>query len=1451
MPRIKVDAEELDNFTRNLAPANLPPKKDRPVQEPVVRESAASPGPDPRIAGVPFGEDEEDDIPRVKVDESRPQRVAPLRTATEVVIPSINKGIIEGLTFLPNAATHGVAKGIYSSYLPLGPEGPELDEPRPFTLGTALKEAFELPQRIPDIQIGRGLGIQGLTIPQEAWRGFDATPRAPVTDKERQLAEMGYMGGMGLTFPIPLGFWKSFTSQLPLQSEAGEVARRALSSRYTSPEAFADVLLKYGKDYVLNPSLRKYGTEGFVGTLMGWGYALPHYWDDPQQEIRRELPGLGNVDVKPALQMLLGMAAPISVMVASPTQFAARIGENGKELLAHLYKKTISNLKRGVEGFTPQGKQDLAARIADALIEPESKRLLLEALDEGSFFPSETVPGNTQPVTVLPNGEVVPRAAGLNPDTLQWLKERGMDDMMLASLEETLAVNRPRILKQRQAEAERRREQFNNIYDELRVRLRGVDESEAYDFLDQARQKIIDLSNADLDSAKIEARRLYEELVPTIGEESAAIVVRDQLQGAHNAAHIKQKELWSPEALGVSTVDATNIGDWALQQIKNANKVGREYALPGMYYRLAGTTRLNSIGIGKTGEPITVRDIGAQVMDDVGIEFKPETIPLNGLLDEVVAPPGTVDPISAKPTTIQEVHDLRKVAGDKKARLNQSPAGDDNLARLYGEVQKFIDDEVLVESNIFKAEAGYSGRQKIQEAEGELAEVDSFIVERQKILDDAASTPEARTTAREEMEELTLVRSEFEGQLNRLRAAEDARVAGTEGEGIVPLAQQLEAFKTARAYTYWMHETFERSPGVGGILGYTRRGDRVIPAKTIKAILEPGVGGGSAIDSFRNAITVPVKRLDPDDGVTWTSPLEGTLRKGASLAEIEAGLLHRLALKSDTTDAKTVETFINRWKTTIDKFPGLEQRLKNYADTQAMVDDITFRMTTPSPAEIKAAMQRLSSSEEGTASLASGEISELVNLSRRRLMKALDDKRTDSNAFEYLDVDPRLAAQSYMKQDMSKMEARAAELHRALDLDDTGRAAAGFRTALWRTLKDMSSIVPEGSNVAEMVPTKLAENINTYRPFLQQFFDNTQMAFVDNLVEGVPLTRTGVREPLAGRLPEDIMQTGRGEAVLEVVGAGGRVAGQHIGQDLIALNTLSASYLGKRLAGRAWTKTGRAEIEAILEEAMRNPEVAALLLRRADNLEPILPPLLDRAVGKVRDNAYRAANSYREAHKIRKQEVREAYNRAYQDAIDRGATPETAKFEAGVASSEANLAANNKLASDLANVRQDMQDRGVQIAQKGLGATLRFIAPHLLGPIEKAITLGLLPASGHTISDTMLQEDWELGAPYTFKDNQRRAAIEQSLRDQAAEQTSLVAPQSIARPVAASSLSPVVAPAQPPVVAPAQPPVPAAPDPSIQERGEALFPNDPIFAPSLMNKGGIASVKKKPKQMVY
>jgi hypothetical protein len=810
----------------------------------------------------------------------------------------------------------------------------------------------------------------------------------------------------------------------------------------------------------------------------------------------------------------------------------------------------------------------------------------------------------------------------------------------------------------------------------------------------------------------------------------------------------------------------------------------------------------------------------------------------------VVPSPGATDPISAKPTTIKQVDDMRGRAGREQAALNNSPTGNKDAARRLGEIKKFIDDEVLTIENVFQSPGGYLHRSaELISKEKELAEVTSLLAQRQRLLKDGGLGPEPAASVRAEIDQLTRIQTKFESELGELRAIEqqELRAAQEAGEG-VPLPQQIQAFKEARAYTQWVYDTFERSEGVGGILGYNYRGYVVDPSKTLKTLLTAGEGSGSAVRAFRDAINVPVKTIS-DDGVLWNSP--PTWSKTDHPNIIEASLLHRLALKDKKVTETGVKNFIRQWEDTIKEIPGLKARLLELRDAQAAVDDITARLTNPDPKLVKDAQARGGKWQD-------------VEVAQNLRMRLLDDKRTAGSAFEYLDADPRLAAQRYMDSKPHQAEARAEELHRQLGRDTEGRAQAGFRSALWKTLKEMSSGTVYPKNAPEILPEKLAENINTYRPYLEQFYDANQMAFLDNMVKGSKYARTGVDDPFMAKLGEDIVTTGRGEAVVEIVGAGGRVIGQHVGQDLIALNTLSASYLGKRLATRAWSKIGRAEIERILEEAMRNPEAAALLLRRADNLEPMLPPLLDRAVGKVYDGALRKANAAREAHKVRKQEVRDAYNKAYQEAIDDGISEAGAKKLAGEASSEASLEANRILSQSLQDTRKEMQDQGVDIAQKGLGATLRFLAPYMTKNIERAMVLGLVPMTDRVITSTHLDMDWRLGAPYTFEDNVRRFEIEQDALRREAAQTSLVAPQSIPRELVPSTLAqqPVVSPVGGPrPTYPGANPASVPPEDSTQQReitGQDLFPHDSIFGSLAgFKQGGIASIQKKPRQMVH
>jgi len=1427
-------------YTKKLAPEILPSKVDAPVQEtrPQTRP--------PMI--IEEGE-------RLSVREE------PLGAEK-----AFAKGAIEFLTFVPDVALQMFGGMFRSSY-------PRLTSGRtPEQLpGLRMEEEPPIPPA-GRYQAGLGESPGALPYPRLISLGdvvksgvktltggiVDPYPREPRTDAEKLILEGAYFGGGATTMAIPIGVWSNWASQISMRTAQGVAARNVLSKYYSAPEAFIDAMLQYGRTYVTRPTV---GRELGMGILMGVGHATPNFMDNANEQMPLNLgEGIGVVDIKPTMQMMLSLGFPILGAARSPATYLEGLGPASKKLIRKFWEKGADFTGRAFQGFHPQGRQDMLARIFKTVStdmtwpprDPSQRtgestaELFLKAVDEG-FFAGST--SNFTPIVRLPNGSWGPASAGLSPDFLQALREMpgGVNDLGLAALEKAIAakprVERSRIQRQEEIDAT-----INRTIGEFKNRLGNADPDEAYDFLTQARTTLRESSEEQVRIKAEQALKAYEDLLPVVGREPASLVARKMVEVARKSATKTERELWSPEVLGVHNISNTKvIGNWARDVINAAERSTRE-TLPSEYYRLAGVKRLNEIGIGQAGKPLTKRDIPAGVRDEDGnlLADNLETIPDNGMYDlfptEGMAP-GTSP--AMRPVSILDIQIYRSNLGDKMVRAYRSNRP--KLGHFYSDIRTFITDDVLTEANIFGTGFVVPTTSEINEA-AQLVRNGTALVSRYQreigeMTERGASATEIRV-AEDELAETTQLLNTAEQKLGRLR--EEAQTPVAE-EDAVPLPEQLQALREARAFTTWKHDTYERS-GLGELLGLKASGAEITsPQEFLSKLVITGAGSGEAVREFRAAINVPQKMVDAEGAVTWGTPIDATLTPGGNPNVIEAQILRRLVESAGggKVTERLVHNLIRDHAEAIREVPGLAERLTNLELLQRDVADITARVTNPTDVEINAALKR-----NGT--LADVEEARTVNLRR------LEAEQDNNTAFIYLDADKEVAANAFLDLDLKTAFSRADVIMNELMKDPSKRALAGFRVGLWDALKkrsmpiDSTTKLPSGN----VDLTMLARNIEKYRPYVDKFFDESQIAWLENTVAGIPYARPGVDLPVRAAR-EDMMAVGYGKAVQEAVHAGGRVAGQATGQHLIALNTLSSSFLGRRLAADLWSTKGRDEIIDLGEAAFRSIDAAALLTRRAMDLPDIAPPLLGKVVNREYTRALKLHQNAMDKLRTQRQAARAKYLVAYDEAIARGVSEEEAKMLGGEASAEANRAAKEEVEAKLKKIRDDGMEKGLYFASAGLGKTLNFISSRLKPRLERLAALGLIAAT-YPLTPGTLESDWQLGAPFTFEENRRRFEIERRALGQEAAQTSLVAPQSI--PNAASSLAqqPVVSPVggQRPVypgASPAPVPPPGAPTQPRNITGQDLFPHDPVFGTAGFKQGGLASLKKKKKsrQMVY
>ena len=671
------------------------------------------------VPGVPLWSDRPDDDALVKsptfeetdvpVNE-RGEKVwnvdAPYST---LYAPSLYQGGIEALTLVADLPTH-----ILDWLLRRGSEAVGVD-PTTFlgkkavTLGDIVKYGFEAPAKLETAITGESPGV--LT------RGFSATPRAAKTEEERFGRDFAYLLGGGLTLPASLSamFGQQTTRLGDIVLREGEpiyrlletaggrgansvAARRLVADATKGPnkaQALKDAAEEYGARFTLGlgqAPIRTMGRELFIAGGAGVGYGLPELWADDDQKIMLDLgPGIGKVDTKPTLKLLTSLGLPV-LLAHTPTGIGVAADKTKiTPLLSRLWKKSKMLSASLVGGISESGRKNMAARIWAAMqADPHfTEEIFLPAIEAGHFKSPFSKDIRT---TVLPDGTVIPKTGGIWPDTLQAMKERGLDDTQLASLDAALR-GRGRNPQERKGAMERRARTLDDTFELLKTRIRRGEgtEKDTATFVEKVRKDLEteDLNNLD-DAAKA-AQIAFDELAPVIGGEEASVLALEFLDKARVTSRGIREELWSAENIGTEFIEASSLGDWAVAQVEVLGRAGP--VTPGMDFllQLAGKTRLNNIGIGDSGRPLKQSDL-MPLTDDAANVL--ETIGDNGLYDVY----GVLGTVTGKPVRVAELQNLRSQVGDRFRTASR--AGEADLARRYGKLINHIDDEVLIAENL-------------------------------------------------------------------------------------------------------------------------------------------------------------------------------------------------------------------------------------------------------------------------------------------------------------------------------------------------------------------------------------------------------------------------------------------------------------------------------------------------------------------------------------------------------------------------------------------------------------------------------------------------------------------------------------------------------------------------------------------------------------------------------
>ena len=1185
------------------------------------------------------------DFTGVTIDPKDPESRGFSESFSNIYAPSFYKGLIDAGTFLFDIPTQvlGSATGTVAEALGFDEFGRDLKNP--VLLSDIVKKGFEAPARIEEAITGE---------PATVTSGFDATPRAAQSQKERFYRDLAYISGGGLSFPTSLaaGFnvlrapAKKLLDDAAGRTTNSEAARKLVDQAFKNKgpnvaQALKDASQQYANKFVrglATKPTRTIATEQGFATAAGIGYAIPEMFADEDGRIMLDLKdGAGSFDAAPTLKILASMGLPIA-LAHGPTGVVLG-GDAGKvgELIKYVRDKAKVISRSLIGGFTEQGRMDMAARIINTLeSEPGFlEKVFLPAVESGQFVS----PGSSTPIKIADDGTVIPEFGGLRPDTLQALRQLGYDDPRLAALDQSLR-DKGTTLKARVSEEARRAEQLDKTFELLRSHLGAGDEAVTFNALEQARNNLDQQALESFETAVRRARDFFEAMEPSIGRAEASKLAVEMIEGARTASKEVTRKLFDKELIGTETVDTRSLGDFAIRVITELGERNIPI-LPemGIFYKLAGKNRLEEAGLLPSGKPITDKDLKGAKGDGDEL-LTADEIPDQGLYD-VFGEPGT---IYAEPVRIETVQNFRSEIGDKVRAAYK--AGNEKVGKRLSRIIDFIDDEILAAKN-------------------------------------------------------------FEGQ-------------------VAP--ENLQNIEIARGYVKSAKERFGPNSKIGKELF---KGDPNIDEGFLTRLLRPGPEAGARVELFRNALNEP-QSVVQDGKVTWQKNPAASLTVSDNPNVIEADLLLRFTegLGGGVVTQKYVDRFLTQYKDAVDKISGLREKFNDLKSLQQAADEMTHKLTVPDRNKVLSAIREGATLED-------------INTAKQLLRNNLNDRQLANTASDYLDADVNQAARRFLESSVEKGVAagRADEIAALLAKDETGSAAAGFRAALWRVLRDNSRRTnPDGQPQPGLNTQQLTQDIEKYRPFLEKFYDKASMEFLDELVKGGPLQRTGTDAPFAGS-PQAVMRAEFGTT--EAVGAAGRTIGQKF-FGIFGINPLVATGMGRRIAAYTFTNLGEAQILKNVEDALRDPEKAANLIRRYKKLKDVD----EEALSPVRDFAEEAL--------------------ADPTAVITGKTS-TAK---------------DKL-------------------KDAAGFATKYLKNHSSNAIKRAVRYGLIPAQGEFRRKT-LEEDYLSGPPFDYEDNRIRYEIETEEQDVSSAQpvappTRRIASASppLRAPAAASALSQVspVAPA--------------------------------------------------------
>ena len=1283
----------------------------------------------------------------VYVDPNDPESLGAEPAFSSVGMPSFYKGALDAATFLIDFPTMVAGKGLAFGADLLGLEESAKRLRNPITIGKIATEGFELPQKIETAITGKDPTLTS---------GFSATPREAQNEQERFLRDAFYITGGGISFPTSLaGVFGNLLKSTPVRKLIEDAAGRGSNS-----VAAQNAL----KDASKMKNMKPVQALGEVA----------------KQYAAKFTTGLGTRPLK-TLSFETGMAGLVGAGYGAP-EFAA---DKDGRIMLNLGKDFNSEgevVELGEVDVAPTLKLFSSLGLPIALAHtpsgvlstanPEKALPLIKAvMKKGAVFAKSLIGGVTKEgqydLASRIFNEMATDQAFLVEKFLPAVeagvfKTPGSSSPILRITDDGVVIPERGGLRPDTLQA------FKQLgFDDTRLA--------ALDAALRGKGKNLDARIAE-ETRRAEAlERVFEKLKANVsGDESATYSFTERIRTALDkevldnleAAKQKVREVYEILEPVIGGPEASKLSVELLNGARLTSRGVRKELwdpeLTGVEY--VDTRSLGDWAMAKIMETQTART--GSISPGMGIYYKlagKKRLNDNGF------------GASGKPLTKE---DLQGAKGDGDVLLEPSEIGPNGLFDIYGAPGTVSSRPIRMDDlDKFRSEMGDLAYRARRAGNEKLGRRYSLIIDE---IDDVLLSPE------------NLSKSWLD-DLDQTNIAPEELAAWREYIKTAPENANLRNIKIARAYSKDAKERFGPNSEIGRIL-YT--GTKPIPEEFLQRLLRQGPGSGARVSLFRDALNEPQKVID-GDSVTWVKDPAATLTMGDNPNAIEAEILRRFTLMVPSDGAvtqKSVDSFLRRWGDAVDEIPGLRAKFNDLKNLQGDVDIMAGKLTVPDRQAILNSLKKGAEIED-------------VQTANIVLNEKLIDRRLANQASDYLEQNVNEAATNFINADSSTIAKRADEISALLAKDETGEAARGFRAALWRALKDSSvrrdkdNVVVPGINTAKLTETK-----ERLRPFLEKFWDKSQMEYLDEIVKGGPLQRTGTLISKAEVTPQDIMAGTQGFGTVETVSAAGRTLGQKLfGQ--LGINPLVATGMGRRIAAYTFSRMGEERILKHVEDALRDPEKAAALVKRFKELPEWTPSPRTQEVGE------------------------------------------------------------NVISDPKAVIKTQAQD-GVE-KLKGMAAfAAKYLRGHSRESIERAVKYGLLPAQAEG-RKMDLEEDWELGPPYVYRENKARSAIEsQQQREFEEEDDFGVGPSAAVTPPAPPPRQvsrAAVTPSAPPPLDPQRVPnsALAAANP-LMARGREIFgANDPVFAGHggyiggagsgvgrLQESNGIMSVKRKARQLV-